>query len=329
LRYIFAILSAMLASVPAFASQPTPGALGFQEPATRIMERVDAFHFGVLVLITVVTVFVTALLVWVMIAYNRRANPEPRKFSHNTLVEIVWTVVPVIILVAIAGPSFSNLFYQENEPDLEVIAQSGDLDNPDIFIEAAKQGWITVKAEGMSNWAWTYHYPDETDIDGYPVSFVSLGVHLGFRVCSPSELTEKLAGKDIKCDPASTPEKPRYLAADNPMVVPANRYIRYQTASDRVIHSWTVPSFGVKTDAIPGRLNEGWFLVEKPGVYYGQCSELCGKNHAFMPIEVRVVPQAQYDRWMTVMKTGDVEAATDLVQTIEPAGETTRLAMAD
>ena len=312
LRYIFAFLSAVLVSVPAFASQPTPGALGFQEPATRIMERVDAFHFAVLVMITVVTIFVTMLLAWVIFRYNRRANPEPRKFSHNTLVEIVWTVVPVIILVAIAGPSFSNLFYQENEPDLVAIAQSGDLDNPDIFIEAAKQGWITVKAEGMANWAWTYHYPDETDVDGYPVSFVSNGIHKG-----------------LPSDPPATLEKPKYLATDYPMVIPANRYIRYQTTSDRVIHAWAVPAFGVKTDAVPGRLNEGWFLVEKPGVYYGQCSELCGKNHAFMPIEVRVVPQAQYDRWMTVMKTGDVDAATDLVQIIDSAGETTRLAMAD
>lgn len=276
------------------------------------MERIEGFHFGVLVLITVITLFVLALLLWVMIRYNRRANPTPRKFSHNTLVEIIWTVVPVIILVGIAGPSFSNLFYQENEPDLEVIAQSGDLDNPDIFIEAAKQGWITVKAEGMGNWAWTYHYPDEMDADGYPVSFVSNGIHLG-----------------LPSDPPVTADKPRYLATDNPMVIPVNRYVRYQTVSDRVIHSWTVPAFGVKTDAVPGRLNEGWFLVNEPGVYYGQCSELCGKNHAFMPIEVRVVSQDQYDRWLEVMKTGDVEAASQLVQVIEPADGATRLAMAE
>lgn len=226
---------------------------------------------------------------------------------------MIWTAVPVLILAAIAGPSFSNLFYQENEPDLAVIAESGDLDDPNIFIEAAKQGWITVKAEGMGNWAWTYYYPDEMDVDGYPVQFVSNGIHFG-----------------LPTDPEPTPEKPLYLATDYPMVVPANRYIRYQTTSDRVIHAWTVPSFGVKTDAIPGRLNQGWFLVEKPGVYYGQCSELCGKNHAFMPIEVRVVPQAQYDRWMEVMKSGDIDAATELVQIIEPLGEpVTRLAAAE
>eukprot|EP00558_Chaetoceros_sp_UNC1202_P006150 CAMPEP_0197237972 /NCGR_PEP_ID=MMETSP1429-20130617/4633_1 /TAXON_ID=49237 /ORGANISM="Chaetoceros sp., Strain UNC1202" /LENGTH=215 /DNA_ID=CAMNT_0042697059 /DNA_START=38 /DNA_END=681 /DNA_ORIENTATION=+ len=215
----------MLAALPAFAAQPTPGALNFQEPATRIMERVIGFanplHFGM----ALVAVFVLALLIWVCIRYNKRANPEPRKFSHNTLIEIIWTTVPVIILVVIAGPSFSNLFYQENEPDLVQIAESGDLKDPNVFVEAAKQGWITVKAEGMGNWAWTYYYPDEMDADGYQVQFVSNAIHYG-----------------LPSDPPATPEKPRYLATDYPMVIPANRYIRYQTASDRVIHSWTVPA---------------------------------------------------------------------------------------
>ncbi|MEL6858102.1 MAG: cytochrome c oxidase subunit II [Pseudomonadota bacterium] len=313
MRYVFACISALLMTGSAFAQelvgQPTPGALGFQPAATRIMERVTDFHNYLLIIITLITVFVLALLIWVCIRYNRKANPTPSKFSHNTTIEVIWTAVPVLILVAIAGPSFSNLFYQENEPDLEMIAQSGDLEDPNVFVEAAKQGWITVKAEGMGNWAWTYYYVDELDADGYPVQYVSNGIHYG-----------------LPTDPPATPEKPKYLATDYPMVVPANRYIRYQTTSDRVIHSWTVPAFGVKTDAVPGRLNEGWFLVEEPGVYYGQCSELCGKNHAFMPIEVRVVPQDQYDRWLEVMKTGDIDAATELVQTIDPMGESTRLA---
>ncbi len=313
MRYIFAWISAVLMTGSAFAEQlvgqPTPGALGFQPAATRIMERVNDFHNYLLVIITVITVFVLALLIWVCVRYNRRANPEARKFSHNTTVEIIWTAVPVIILVAIAGPSFSNLFYQENEPDLEMIAQSGDMADPNIYVDAAKEGWITVKAEGMGNWAWTYYYMDELDVDGYPVQYVSNGIHFG-----------------LPSDPAPTPEKPKYLATDYPMVIPVNRYIRYQTTSDRVIHAWTVPAFGVKTDAVPGRLNEGWFLVEETGVYYGQCSELCGKNHAFMPIEVRVVPQEQYDSWLAVMKTGDIDAATELVQVIDSSSEATRLA---
>ena len=313
MRYVFAWISTLLITGSAFAQelvgQPTPGALGFQPAATRIMERVNDFHNYLLWFIVPISIFVLALLIWVCVRYNKRANPEPRKFSHNTAIEIVWTAVPVVILVLIAGPSFSNLFYQENEPDLEAIAQSGDFDNPNIYVDAAKEGWITVKAEGMGNWAWTYYYMDELDADGYPIQYVSNGIHYG-----------------LPTDPEPTPEKPLYLATDYPMVIPVNRYIRYQTTSDRVIHSWTVPAFGVKTDAVPGRLNEGWFLVEETGVYYGQCSELCGKNHAFMPIEVRVVPQDQYDSWLEVMRTGDVDAATELVQIIDPMGEDTRLA---
>lgn len=313
LRFVLAWISAALMTGSAFAQelvgQPTPGAIGFQPAATRIMERVNDFHNYLLWFIVPITLFVLALLVWVCVRYSKRANPVPRKFSHNTTIEIIWTAVPVILLVLIAGPSFSNLFYQENEPDLAAIAQSGDLDDPNIYVDAAKEGWITVKAEGMGNWAWTYYYMDEVDADGYPVQYVSNGIHYG-----------------LPSDPAPTPEKPLYLATDYPMVIPVNRYIRYQTTSDRVIHAWTVPAFGVKTDAVPGRLNEGWFLVEKTGVYYGQCSELCGKNHAFMPIEVRVVPQDQYDRWIEVMKTGDVDAATELVQVIDPMDEATRLA---
>lgn len=316
MRYVFACMSALMMSGSALAQeltgQPTPGALGFQPAATRIMERVNDFHNYLLWFIIPISIFVLALIIWVCVRYNKRANPEARKFSHNTTIEIIWTAVPVIILVAIAGPSFSNLFYQENEPDLEVIAQSGDLDDPNIYVDAAKEGWITVKAEGMGNWAWTYYYTDELDSAGYPIQFVSNGIHYG-----------------LPTDPPATPEKPRYLATDYPMVIPVNRYIRYQTTSDRVIHAWTVPAFGVKTDAVPGRLNEGWFLVEETGVYYGQCSELCGKNHAFMPIEVRVVPQDQYDRWLAVMKTGDVDGATELVQNIEPMAGATRLASAE
>ena len=313
MHYVFAWISTLLITGSAFAQelvgQPTPGAIGFQPAATRIMERVNDFHNYLLWFIVPISIFVLALLIWVCVRYNKRANPEPRKFSHNTAIEIVWTAVPVVILVLIAGPSFSNLFYQENEPDLEAIAQSGDFDNENIYVDAAKEGWITVKAEGMGNWAWTYYYMDELDADGYPIQYVSNGIHYG-----------------LPTDPDPTPEKPLYLATDYPMVIPVNRYIRYQTTSDRVIHSWTVPAFGVKTDAVPGRLNEGWFLVEETGVYYGQCSELCGKNHAFMPIEVRVVPQDQYDSWLEVMRTGDVDAATELVQIIDPMGEDTRLA---
>ena len=311
MRYLFFLISGLLAPLGAMASEPTQGALGFQQPATRIMERVISFHDFVLVIITLITLVVTGLLVWVMVRYNKRANPEPRKFSHNTVVEIVWTAVPVLILVAIAGPSFSNLFYQENEPDLEEIALSGDLDDPNVFVEAAQKGWVTIKAQG-NQWNWTYTYSDEIDSSGYALEFVS----------NPLQT-------DLSSDAPHSESRPRLLAVDYPMVIPANRYIRYQTAASDVIHSWTVPSFGVKTDAIPGRLNEGWFLVEEPGVYYGQCSELCGRNHAFMPIEVRVVSESQYADWLALMKDGDFDAATQLVSKISPMDEAARLAMAD
>ncbi|MEL8056633.1 MAG: cytochrome c oxidase subunit II [Pseudomonadota bacterium] len=315
-----AVLTSVGIAVPALANtpigQPKPGGLNFQEPATRIAERIHAFSNGIHFAMLLIALFVMGLLIWVCFRYNERRNPEPRKFSHNTTVEVVWTVVPVLILIGIAGPSFSNLFYQENEPDLVAIAEAGSTEDPNVNIEAAEQGWITVKAIGMGNWAWTYEYPDELDADGFPVSFVSNGIHLGFPTCTPDEFERKQAGEQISCDPPHSVDRPLYLAADYPMVVPVNRYIRYQTASDRVIHSWVVPAFGVKTDAVPGRLNEGWFLVRETGVFYGQCSELCGKNHAFMPIEVRVVPQAQYERWLELMKTGDFDAAREAVLVI-------------
>ncbi|MEM9054589.1 MAG: cytochrome c oxidase subunit II transmembrane domain-containing protein, partial [Pseudomonadota bacterium] len=182
MRYIFAWIATLLVAIPAavaeeLVGQPTPGALGFQPAATRIMERIEAFTNPLHLAMAAIAVFVLGLLIWVCVRYNKRANPQARKFSHNTTIEVIWTAVPVLILVAIAGPSFSNLFYQENEPDLEMIAESGDLDDPNIFVEAAKEGWITVKAEGMGNWAWTYYYPDELDADGYPVQFVSNGIH--------------------------------------------------------------------------------------------------------------------------------------------------------
>ncbi len=301
-----ATLAAGLAGGAAHAAQPSDGGLGLQPAATRIMERVTSFHDFLLVIITAITLFVLALLVWVMVKFNRRANPEPKRFSHNTTVEVVWTVVPVLILIAIASPSFANLYYQDAEPDLTEIAASGDLDNPNIYPEAAGKGWVTVKAQG-NQWNWTYQYPDVVDEAGYPLEFTSNPVHKGRSDDAVSY--EALTGREDFADRLTN------LAVDNPMVIPVNRYIRYQTTASDVIHSWTVPSFGVKTDAVPGKLNEGWFLVTEPGVYYGQCSELCGVNHAFMPIEVRAVSEAQYEQWLEAMLAGAYEDAFQIVQT--------------
>ena len=220
------------------------------------------------------------------------------------------TVLPALILVVIAFPSFSNLFYQEQEPNLVEIAQSGDMDNPIIWPEAAAKGWVNIKAQG-NQWNWTYTYGDELDQDGAPIEFVSNPLHLGKST-----------------DPVATPERPKNLAVDYPLVLPVNRYIRYQTRASDVIHSFTVPAFGFKTDAIPGKLNQGWFLVRETGVYYGQCSELCGVNHAYMPIEVRVVTEAEYAQWLDLMRAGDFDTAAQRVAQFDSQTSKTQLASA-
>ncbi|MCI4644248.1 MAG: cytochrome c oxidase subunit II [Hyphomonadaceae bacterium] len=316
LRTLVSCLGAASLAGLAHATGPTPGALGLQPAATRIAERLHFFNDFLTVIMVVVSVFVMALLAWVMVRYNKRAHPEPRKFSHNTLVEVVWTVFPVLILAVIALPSFTNLFYIEQEPDLVAIAEAGDMDDPNVYPEAAAKGWITVKAQG-NQWNWTYEYADIVDDEGYPLSFVSNPLHKGRP--TDKEDYERATGR------TDFDSKPVNLAVDYPMVVPVGRYIRYQTTASDVIHSWTVPSFGVKTDAVPGKLNEGWFLVTEPGVYYGQCSELCGVNHAFMPIEVRVVSEEDYALWSAEMLNGNFEGA---VQVVDAAldGEAVRFA---
>lgn len=247
---------------PALADRPTDGAMGFQEPATSIMERVYDFHTILLVIITAIVLFVSALLVWVMIKYNARANPTPKRFSHNTTVEIVWTVLPVLILLFISFFSFRELYYQ------------------DVFPDVADEEVVNVKAQG-NQWNWTYSYLDVRDEEGYAFEFTSNPVHRG-----------------LSTDPVATEDAPRNLAVDYPLVVPVDTVIRVQTAASDVIHSFAMPSFGIKTDAIPGRLNQLWFRVNDEGVYFGQCSELCGKDHAFMPIEIRVVSRPEYDAWL-------------------------------
>lgn len=318
MRHLTAALSASLFAAPAFAAIPEDGAINFQPAATRIAERVHEFHVVLLWIITLITALVTVLLVWVMVRYSQRANKTPRKFSHNTTVEVIWTVVPALILVGIASLSFPNLYYQNVTPNLgEIAATSKKLlaENKTAqhlaytknhFPDAAEKGFVNVKIQG-NQWNWTYTYPDIVDDTGAAIEFVSNGVHKG----RPTDPTD--AG-------------PRLLATDYPMVVPAGRYIRYYTAAADVIHAFTVPAFAVKTDAIPGRLNEGWFLVEEEGVYYGQCSEICGIDHAFMPIEVRVVSQAAFDRWAELMKAGDYDAAAASVRQVAALESETKFA---
>ncbi|AXK81638.1 cytochrome c oxidase subunit II [Pseudolabrys taiwanensis] len=231
--------------------QPHPWQLGLQGGATPVMDNIIWFHNLLLWIIGAIVLFVLILLVLVVVKFNARSNPVPSRTTHNTLIEVVWTVVPVLVLVMIAVPSFRLLFLQLNTPKAD----------------------ITVKATGKQ-WFWSYSYPDDK------FEFDSLMV----------------AEKDLK------PGQPRLLSVDNEMVVPVNKVVRVLTTGADVIHSWAVPSFGVKIDAIPGRVNETWFKAEREGVYYGQCSELCGKDHAFMPITVRVVSDKDYAAWVDQAK---------------------------
>ncbi|HEY0439556.1 MAG TPA: cytochrome c oxidase subunit II [Xanthobacteraceae bacterium] len=235
----------------ALASQAHPWQIGLQEPASPVMQNIVWFHNYVMYIITAITLFVLALLVICIVKFNARANPVPTRTTHNTALEVAWTLLPVLILVAIAVPSFKLLFHQLNIPPSD----------------------LTIKATGKQ-WFWTYGYPDSN------FEFDSLMVQT----------------KDLKGD------QPRLLAADNPLVVPVNKIVRVQTTASDVIHAFAVPAFGVKLDAIPGRLNEVWFQATKEGTYYGQCSELCGKDHAFMPIEVRVVSEQAYAAWLAEAK---------------------------
>jgi cytochrome c oxidase subunit 2 len=226
----------------------TPWQLGMQEPATDVMDSINRFHNGLLWTITGISGFVLALLIIVMVRFNARANPTPSRTTHNTTVEVAWTVVPVLILAVIAIFSFKLLFLELEIPPAD----------------------LTVKATGKQ-WYWTYSYPDNGKFE-----FDSLMVQ-----------DDKLqAGQ------------PRLLAVDNEMVVPVNKIVRVQTIGNEVIHSFAVPSFGIRIDSIPGRLNETWFKATREGVYYGQCSELCGRNHAFMPIAVRVVSEQAFKDWV-------------------------------
>ncbi len=259
-RFYVAAVLAVMALVGAGAAwagigQPSDWQIGPQQAATPVMDDIVWFHDYLLVIITCITVFVLALLVIVILRFNARAHPTPSRTTHNTLLEVAWTLVPVLILLSIAIPSFKYLFFQLNIPKSD----------------------LTVKATGKQ-WFWSYAYPDSK------FEFDSL-------MLSDKERKAKL-DKDPKAD------VPRLLAVDNELVVPVNKVVRVQVTGADVIHSWAVPSFGVKIDAIPGRLNETWFKAEREGVYYGQCSELCGKDHAFMPIMVRVVSEQAFSAWL-------------------------------
>ncbi len=262
---MLAATSLMFTAGPALASeglmgQPTPGAMGLQPAASPLKESAHFFHNVILLpVIVVISLFVLGLLLWVAFRYNAKRNPTPARWSHNTLIEVIWTIVPVVILFIIAIFSFRLLFAYENMPE------------PDL----------TVKVTG-NQWNWAYEYPDQA---------------------VPEYISNMLPESE------TTPQLYR-LAADEPMVVPVGQTVRLLVTAADVIHAVALPAFGIKTDAIPGRVNETWFRADRVGTFYGQCSELCGVDHAFMPIQINVVTQAEFEAWV-VSRGGSMPAAAD------------------
>ena len=249
MKKILFIFTTLFISQEAFANQPKDWQLGFQEAASETMRDIVSFHDKLLLpIIVAISVFVLFLMAYACIRFRASRNPNPSKRTHNVAVEVLWTLIPCLILIVIAVPSFKILYKQDTIPKAD----------------------LTIKAIGYQ-WYWGYEYPDENIIfDSYMVE-----------------------EKDLKAN------QPRLLAVDNEVVVPVDKVIKVLITANDVLHAWALPSFGVKRDAVPGRINETWFKAEKVGTYYGQCSELCGIKHAFMPITVKVVTEEEYEEWLS------------------------------
>ena len=250
-KILFTVLATIL-STHAWANQPKNWQLGFQDSASQGMSEIVSFHNNILLpIIIAITVFVLFLMIYTCIRFRESKNPNPSKTTHNVAVEVLWTLIPCLILIVMAVPSFKLLYKQDTIPKVDV----------------------TIKAVGYQ-WYWGYEYPDENIIfESYMIK--------------EDELKEN---------------QPRLLTVDNEIVVPVNKVVKVLITANDVLHAWALPSFGVKRDAVPGRINETWFKAEKVGTYYGQCSELCGIQHAFMPITVRVVTDEEYAIWLAEAK---------------------------
>ena len=247
-KILFTILASIQATT-AFANQPKEWQLGFQNPASDGMRDIVNFHNNLLLpIIIAISVFVLFLMLYACVRFRASANPNPSKRTHNVTVEILWTLIPCLILIVMAVPSFKILYKQDTIPKAD----------------------LTIKAVGYQ-WYWGYEYPDENIIfDSYMIE-----------------------DKDLKAN------QPRLLTVDHEVVVPVNKVVKVLITANDVLHAWALPAFGVKRDAVPGRINETWFKAEKEGTYYGQCSELCGIKHAFMPITVKVVSEEDYQEWLS------------------------------
>jgi cytochrome c oxidase subunit 2 len=247
-KFLF-IFSGILISQATLADQPKDWQLGFQNPASDGMRDIVNFHNNLLLpIIIAISVFVLFLMLYACVRFRASANPNPSKRTHNVTVEILWTLIPCLILIVMAVPSFKILYKQDTIPKAD----------------------LTIKAVGYQ-WYWGYEYPDENIIfDSYMIE-----------------------DKDLKAN------QPRLLTVDHEVVVPVNKVVKVLITANDVLHAWALPAFGVKRDAVPGRINETWFKAEKEGTYYGQCSELCGIKHAFMPITVKVVSEEDYQEWLS------------------------------
>ncbi|PLX29244.1 MAG: cytochrome c oxidase subunit II [Alphaproteobacteria bacterium] len=248
-RKFFLCLALFFPLQETLCDAPKDWQIGFQPAASPVMEQLTSFHNLMLIITGCIGGFVIFLIGWVSWRYRASKNPTPETWSHNTLLEVVWTAIPVVILLFMAYPSFKLLYY----------------------MDAAPKADMTIKAIGKQ-WYWTYEYPDHGNF-----SFDSY----------------MIPDKDLK------PHHLRLLSVDNPVYVPVGKKIRVLTTANDVIHSWALPAMGVKKDCVPGRINETWFMATKPGIYYGQCSELCGPQHGMMPIEVHVVSEKEFDAWIT------------------------------
>jgi cytochrome c oxidase subunit 2 len=279
-------LAAALAATAASAQEqlpiigrPVPEGIGFQPAATELARELQWLDGFILIIITVITLFVTGLMGWVILRHNRKANPTPSTFTHNSPLEVAWTVIPIVILVVIGAFSLPVLFKQQEIPVADV----------------------TIKATGKQ-WYWTYEYPDhEFEFDSYMIGSPATG--------GDNRLTAEVEAQLVE---AGYSREDFLLATDTAMVVPVGKTIVLQVTAADVIHSWTIPAFGVKQDGVPGRLAQLWFTAEKEGIYFGQCSELCGIAHAYMPITVKVVSEAAYAEWLESAKAeyAGIPAAT-------------------
>ena len=264
-----AALGGAMAAGNAFAGQglPKPWQMWFQEPASPVMERIDEFHDLVFAIEVAIVLLVLGIMAYIVVRFNHKANPAPSKNTHNTLLEVIWTVIPIIILVVIAVPSFKLLYFADK-------------------IEKAD---MTLKVTG-NQWFWSYAYPDQGDIQ-----FDSIIV----------------AAEDLK------PGQPRLLTVDNKVVLPVDTNIRLLFTSNDVIHNWAIPAFGLKLDASPGRINESWVRITSEGDYFGMCSELCGVNHAFMPIHVQAVSKAKFAEWAAAQKKAAAAGRNDKITVVQ------------